>query len=151
MITDWTIRDFDADDMPALLDLWQASWQETLPQFDFAGRRGWFEGYLAGLARTARLRVALDDAGRPAGFVTIDPSTGYLDQLVVRRDLWGKGIAVALLDDAKFLSPGLVELKVNQANLRAVALYERHGFSRIRADISEVSGLPLWVYIWRAG
>ncbi len=136
--------------MPALLDLWQASWQVVLPQINFSERREWFGGYLAGLATTARLLVALDDAGKPAGFVTIDPATGYLDQIVVRLDQWGRGIAVALLDEAKELSPDRVELKVNQANLRAVALYERQGFSRIGADISEASGLPLWVYLWRA-
>jgi putative acetyltransferase len=144
------IREFKANDMPALLDLWQESWQITLPQIDFSERREWFERYLAGLAITARLRVAFDSEAKPAGFVTIDPTTGYLDQIVVRRDLWGKGIAVALLDEAKALSPDMVELRVNQANLRAIALYERQGFSRIKADISETSGLPLWVYVWRA-
>lgn len=144
------IRDFAEADMPALLDLWQAAWRATMPTIDFLARRPGYEQHLLGLMREgARLRVAADASGAPLGFVSIDPASGYLDQIAVRRDHWGAGVATFLIDDARALSPSLVELKVNQANHRAISFYEKMGFERGEAALNPVSGLPLWIYRWR--
>lgn len=143
------VRAFRPDDLTALLDLWQASWQETLPQIDFAARRPGFADYLMGLVQAgAELRLAVDAAGAPLGFYTLD-AAGYLDQFAVRRDQWGAGVAAALMADARQQAPGGIDLKVNQANHRAIAFYERQGFRRGEAAINPQSGLPLWVYRWR--
>ena len=144
------VRDFRPADLTALLDLWQASWQETLPQIDFAARRPGFADYLTGLlTQGARLRVATGADDAPVGFYTLD-GVGYLDQIAVRRDQWGQGVAHLLIADARELSPGRIDLKVNQANLRAIAFYEREGFARGAAEVSALSGLPLWTYHWGA-
>lgn len=142
------LRDMVAADHEQLLDLWQESWQVTLPAIDFAARRPWFSDYLKGLvASGTRLRVAAAPSDVPLGFYTLD-GQGYLDQIAVRRDKWGGGVAVALIADAKAQAPGRIDLKVNQANLRAIRFYEREGFVRGKADISPQSGLPLWGYTW---
>ena len=37
------------------------------------------------------------------GFVTVDPNTGYLDQIVVATDQHGRGVADALLAEAMLI------------------------------------------------
>ncbi len=142
------IRDYRPADHEPLLDLWQEAWQATLPEIDFAARRPGFSDRLAGMvAGGIRLRVAVDAADAATGFYTLD-TTGYLDQVAVARAAQGSGVAHALLDDAKSLSPGDLSLRVNQKNHRAIRFYEREGFQRGAADVSEASGLPLWWYHW---
>ncbi len=94
--------------------------------------------------------VGLGHSGRPAGFVAIDPKDGYLDQLCVAPAERGSGLAAALLDEAKRLSPGVVELEVNEANARAIRFYEREGFSISGSGENASSGLPTLRMRWRA-
>lgn len=141
------LRDWQDADHEGLLDLWQDSWQATMPTIDFAARRPGFSDYLHGLiAGGARCRVA--EAEGLSGFYTLD-GAGYLDQIAVARGHWGDGTARLLIADAKAHSPGVIDLKVNQQNLRAIRFYERLGFQRQGADLNPVSGLPLWRYRWQ--
>ena len=74
-------------------------------------------------------RIVLAEAdGALIGFVTVDPKTMYLDQIVVAPEHWGSGVALALLDEAKRLSPRGLILHVNKDNARAIRFYEKHGF-----------------------
>ena len=52
----------------------------------------------------ARVVVA-EDNGALIGFVTVDPETMYLDQIVVATEYWGGKVALTLLDEAKRISP----------------------------------------------
>lgn len=145
------INDVRADELPVLVALWSASWQKAVPDIDFVAREAWFSAYLPGLvAAGARLRVARAADGAALGFVTIDPASGYLDTLVVSAPEWGSGIANALLDEARRLSPQGVDLKVNQLNARAIRFYEKQGFTRGAGGVNPLSGQPLWHYHWRA-
>jgi putative acetyltransferase len=139
-------------DLSAMTDLWVETWSGTLPQIDFGARRGWFVERIGGLREAgARVDVAFDRAdGVMAGFVTVAPATGHLDQLAVSRSHRGSGAAAAILDHAKAISPGHLHLEVNVANPRAVRFYEREGFVRTGTGLSEASGLPLYRYAWRA-
>ncbi|MGB7857150.1 MAG: GNAT family N-acetyltransferase, partial [Pseudolabrys sp.] len=83
------------------------------------------------------------------GFVTIDPKTMYLDQIVVAPEHWGSDVALALLDEAKRLSPSGIELLVNKDNLRAIRFYEKHSFAYAGEDKNPVSGLPVNRMAWR--
>jgi putative acetyltransferase len=144
-----SLRGFAEADLPALLDLWVAAWRETGFAFDFEARRPWLDQRLhAHQASGGGIVVGLDASGRPAGFVTIDPATGYLDQLCVAPRERGSGLASALLDAAKRLAPGVVELDVNEANGRARRFYEREGFQAITRDLSAQSGLPTLRMRW---
>src|SRR5262249_8410667 len=74
----------------------------------------------------------------------------YLDQIVVAPEHWGAGVALALLDEAKRLSPKGIDLLVNKDNFRAIGFYEKHGFSYAGEDKNPVSGIPVNRMSWRA-
>jgi putative acetyltransferase len=146
------LRDFVEDDLPALVDLWVAAWTATGISINFDARRAWIDDCLRSLrAAGAEVVVALDSHGGPAGFVTIDPRSGALDQLCVAPAERSSGLAVALADEAKRRSPGVIELKVNEANPRAKRFYEREGFEVVGRGFSSLSGWPTPKMRWRAG
>jgi putative acetyltransferase len=83
------------------------------------------------------------------GFVTVDPKTMYLDQIVVAPEHWGSAVALKLLDEAKRLSPKGLDLLVNKDNARAIRFYEKHGFAYAGEDKNPVSGKPVNRMTWR--
>jgi putative acetyltransferase len=87
---------------------------------------------------------------RPAGFLTLDPASGEIDQLAVAPAHWGSGVADALLAQARALSPQGLSLTVNEANPRAIRFYERQGFCRTGTGVNPASGLPVIRMRWRA-
>ncbi len=144
------LRGFAEADLPALIDLWVVAWSETSLPIDFDARSAWIEERLSALRANGAIIVVGLQREKPAGFVTIDPSGGYLDQLCVAPAERGSGLASALLDEAKRRSPGVVELDVNEANARARRFYEREGFSVVGRGVSPHSGLPTLKMLWRA-
>ena len=85
-----------------------------------------------------------------AGFVTVDPKTMYLDQIVVAPEYWGSSVALALLDEAKRISPRGLDLLVNKDNARAIRFYEKNGFKYAGEDKNPVSGIAVSRMAWRA-
>jgi putative acetyltransferase len=143
------LRPFGEADLSALIDLWVEAWSETGFAIDFGARRGWLEAHLRALqARGVSIVVGLDAHDRPAGFVTIDPATGHLDQLCVALGERGSGLASALLDEAKCMAPGVIDLDVNEANVRALRFYEREEFKVIARGFNAQSGLPALGMRW---
>lgn len=147
--SDHVLRDFSEADLSALVDLWAAAWREAGFPIDFEARRPWLDRRLRiHRAEGGAIVVGLDAAGRPAGFVTVDPATGYLDQLCVAPSERGSGLAAVLLDAAKRLAPGAIELDVNEANRRARRFYAREGFQTVARGLSAQSGLPTLRMRW---
>ena len=72
---------------------------------------------------TAEIVVA-EAAGDMIGFVTVDPRTLYLDQIVVAPESWSSGVGAALIAKAKQISPAGLDLDVNTDNDRAIRFYE---------------------------
>jgi putative acetyltransferase len=101
----------------------------------------------------------IDSAGSPlsrgrtgkvlAGFVTVDPKTMYLDQIVVAPEHWGSDVAAALVAEAKRLSPRGLDLLVNKDNARAIRFYQKHGFVYAGEDKNPVSGIAVNRMAWR--
>ena len=148
----FALRDFDEADLPALIELWVAAWREAGFAIDFEARRSWLDQRLRShRADGCAIVVGVDAAGRPAGFVTLDPANGYLDQLCVAPPELGSGLAAALLDAAKRLAPDVVELDVNEDNFRARRFYEREGFQAVTGALSAQSGLPTLRMRWMPG
>ncbi|HEY0223984.1 MAG TPA: GNAT family N-acetyltransferase [Pseudolabrys sp.] len=144
-----TLRPYAATDEDAAIELWRRTWQQHYPHLDFDARVGWWrKRWRDELVPAARIVVAEID-GAPAGFVTVDPRTMYLDQIVVAPEHWGAGIALALLDEAKRLSPHGLDLLVNKDNLRAIRFYEKHGFNYAGEDKNPVSGIAVNRMTWR--
>ena len=148
----FALRDFEDADLPALVDLWAAAWRETGFAIDFEARRSWLvERLRAHWAGGGTIVVGLDADGRTAGFVTLDRANGYLDQICVAPRMLGSGLAPLLLDAAKRLAPGVVELDVNEDNARARRFYEREGFQAVTRGVSAHSTLPTLRMRWTAG
>ena len=133
----------------ALADLWVASWSEEMPTLDFGARRAWLIEHFAALtAGGTRLRGAFSGDGAPLGFISIDPNTGYIDQVAVAGASKGRGIAAMLLKEARRLSPNTLTLDVNEANPRARRFYEKQGFVEIGTGTSPRTGLPVLKLRW---
>ena len=142
------LRPYRTEDEDAAVALWQRTWQLAYPSIDFAARVPWWrERWRGELVPNAAIMVA-ELTGKLIGFVTIDPSTGYLDQLVVAPDHWGSEIADALVDEAKRLSPTGITLLVNTDNTRATRFYERNGFVHAGEDVNPTSGRPVLKMAW---
>lgn len=144
-----TLRSYRATDEDAAIELWQRTWQQAYPDIDFNARVGWWrERWRNELVPQAKIVVAESD-GACIGFVTVDPRTGYLDQIVVGPEQWGSAAATMLVDEAKRISPGKLDLLVNKDNARAIRFYEKHGFTHVGDDVNPVSGRPVNRMSWR--
>jgi putative acetyltransferase len=144
------LRPYAAADEDAAIELWRRSWQRAYPDIDFAARLDWWRGRWRGeLVPVASIVVAERD-GALLGFVTVDPRSGYLDQIVVAPECWGANVATLLLGEAKRISPARIELLVNTDNARAIAFYRKHGFVLAGEDVNPVSGRPVHRMRWRA-
>jgi putative acetyltransferase len=143
------LRDYTAADEDAAIELWRRTWQQAYPRIDFTERVPWWrERWKNELVPVAKIVVA-ETGGVLEGFVTVDPKTGYLDQIVVAPEFWGSNVALMLLDAAKRISPALLELLVNKDNGRAIAFYEKNGFVYVGEDVNPVSGRPVNRMRWR--
>ncbi|MBV9970883.1 MAG: GNAT family N-acetyltransferase [Xanthobacteraceae bacterium] len=147
---DLVLRPYIAQDEDTAIALWQRTWQQAYPQIDFAARVPWWrERWRAELVTACVITVATVE-GAMSGFVTVDPRSGYLDQLVVAPEAWGSGAAAALIAAAKSQSPERLELHVNRDNIRAVRFYQKHGFFITGEETNPRSGAPVYRMSWRA-
>ena len=145
----FTLRAYTPADEDAAIELWRRTWAQHYPRIDFNARVAWWrERWRQELVPVAHITVAEKD-GALAGFVTVDPKTMYLDQIVVAPEYWGSDIAHALVDEAKRLSPSGLDLLVNKDNARAVRFYEKHGFVYTGDDKNPVSGIAVNRMAWR--
>jgi putative acetyltransferase len=137
-----------ADEEPAI-ELWLRTWQLAYPQIDFTQRVDWWrERWQNELVPVATITVAEADA-RMVGFVTVDPRTFELDQIVVAPEAWGMGVASALMAEAKRISPAGLDLFVNKDNSRAIRFYEKAGFVISGEALNWRSGAPVHKMSWR--
>ena len=149
MAIEVSLRPYAPADEDAAIELWRRTWAHHFPHIDFNARVAWWrERWRQELVPVAQIVLA-DLAGKFAGFVTVDPATMYLDQIVVAPEHWGSPVALALLDEAKRLSPEGLDLLVNKENARAIRFYEKNGFVYAGEDKNPVSGKPVNRMRWR--
>lgn len=156
------LRVYAAADEDAAIELWRRSWQAAYPALDFTARLAWWrERWRRELVPVCTIMVAeRAQSGAPTqppvmarpiiGFVTVDPRTGYLDQIVVAPEAWGSPAAAALVAAAKRIASAGLDLHVNQDNRRAIRFYEKHGFAVTGTDVNARSGAPVFKMSWRA-
>ncbi len=145
---DVTLRPMTHADRADVLDVWTVSWTAAYPAIDFAARRKWMADHLDTLERAGAKMIVACAGPKIVGLVTIDPASGYLDQLVVAATHQRRGIAALLLKDAQRLSPSRIDLHVNQDNARAIAFYRKHGFAVGGEDTNAQSGAPIYKMSW---
>ncbi len=144
-----SLRAYQADDEDASVALWLRTWRATYPQVDFAARLDWWrERWRGELLPVAEVVVA-EAGGSMIGFVTIDAGTLYLDQLVVAPEHWGSGVGLALINEARRLSPSGLDLDVNVDNARAIAFYVKCGFVVTGDGKNPITGRPIHHMSWR--
>jgi putative acetyltransferase len=149
MPADVTLRRYRQSDEDAAVALWLRSWQAAYPQLDFIARLDWWrQRWRDELLRTADVVMA-ESADLIIGFVTIDPQTLYLDQIVVAPEHWRSGIGAVLLQEARRISPHGLDLDVNIDNARAIAFYKKHGFTIAGPGKNPISGKPVHRMSWR--
>jgi len=147
---DLALRPYAAADEEILIELWRRGWQQAYPEIDFTARVAWWRArWRNELVPVATIAVA-ELADKPVGFVTIDAKGGYLDQIVVAPEAWGRGVAEALLAEAKRISPEKIELHVNTDNARALRFYEKHGFAVTGEGVNPHSGRPVLAMRWES-
>lgn len=145
----FTLRPYGPADEAAAIELWRRTWQAAYPAIDFAARLDWWRArWRNELVPVATIMVA-ERGGELAGFVTVDPRTGYLDQIVVAAECQGSGLADVLLAEARRLSPSGLDLHVNRDNTRALRFYEKQGFVVAGEDVNPRSGAPIYKMSWR--
>jgi putative acetyltransferase len=144
-----TLRRYRQSDEDAAVALWLRTWQAAYPQLDFIARLDWWrQRWRDELLRTADVVIAEQDDVL-IGFVTIDPRTFYLDQIVVAPEQWRSGIGATLLEEARRISPHGLDLDVNVDNARAIAFYKKHGFAIAGPGKNQISGKPVHRMSWR--
>ncbi len=144
-----TLRPYSEADEDAAIELWRRTWAQHYPHIDFAKRVDWWRArWRNEIVPAATVSVAEAD-GRMVGFVTVDPTTGYLDQIVVAPEAWGLDAAHVLMDEARRISPDGLDLKVNADNARAIRFYEKQGFVDAGETDNEISGAPVRMMCWR--
>lgn len=149
MLGQVTLRAYTPADEDAAIELWRRTWQQHYPHLDFAARLDWWrQRWRDELVPAARITVA-EAGGGLLGFVTVDPRTLYLDQIVVAPETWGSDVGAALIAEAKRVSPRGLDLAVNADNARAIRFYEKHGFAKTGEDVNARSGAPILKMSWR--
>jgi putative acetyltransferase len=144
-----TLRPYTAADEDTAIELWRRTWQQHYPHLDFNARLDWWRArWRTELVPVASIVIA-EMSGAMAGFVTVDPKTMYLDQIVVAPEHWGADIALTLLAEAKRISPRGLDLLVNKDNARAIRFYEKRGFVYAGDDKNPVSGIAVNRMTWR--
>ena len=148
-----SLRAYEPRDEDAAIALWLRTWQAAYPQFDFAARLPWWRARwrneIVAAAKIVIAQTKTDDAAAMIGFVTVDPASLYLDQLVVVPQFWRTGVGAALIGEAKAISPAGLELDVNTDNARAIRFYETCGFVITGGGINAFSGRPVHRMSWR--
>ncbi len=150
MSAGFLLRPYEArDDDDDAIALWLRTWAATYPDIDFKARLDWWRRWWRDELVPHTTIVIAETAGIMIGFVTVDPDTLYLDQIVVAPERWGTGVAEALIAEAKRISPKGLDLDVNTDNARAIRFYEKSGFAVSGAGKNPISGKPIHAMSWR--
>ena len=139
MLTQDNITPIDAEDIPRVVAVWEASVRAThhfLTEADIQHLKPLVGDDLSQLATLAGVR---DGAGQVVGFIGVEGAE--VGALFIHPDWRGQGIGRRLLAYA-VETLGASELDVNEQNEQAVGFYRRMGFEVIGRSEEDGMGLP---------
>lgn len=126
-----TLRRAGPSDGPAIAQLFLASRRDALP---YLPELHTDEDTLDHFSNTVPTRCEVwvaEEGARLVGFMAWNAGTAHLDHLYLMPGTYRRGVGTQLLDKAKALSGGKIQLYAFQRNSRARAFYEHHGFKAI--------------------
>ena len=126
--------------------MWRASMEKALGIKD---PHTWEEqvNYLNEIRQKYQVYLAIEEeAGKVAGMMAVGGTE--LDQLYIHVDYQGLGLGLQMLNLAKELSPGKLQLYTFEVNKQAQSFYEKHGFTIIGRGIESNSGMADIRYEW---
>lgn len=159
----WSLRRASVDDAPAIARFHAACWKDAylgiVPDEVLARIEPdeWSTRWVRRLTQGRRTTAVAELAGpsrRVVGIATWGPShdapepglpTLELASLYVGRELWGSGLAAALLDYA--VGDARLHLWVFEANMRGRAFYEKHGFVPDGSKVDDITGVTECRYV----
>ena len=126
-----TLRQAGPADGPAIAQLFTASRRDALPYLpELHTEDDTLDHFTNTVPARCEVWVA-EEGGRLIGFMAWNAETEHLDHLYLLPGRYRQGLGTKLLDKAKALSRGKIQLYAFQRNARARAFYERHGFTAI--------------------
>ena len=126
--------------------MWRASMEEALGVKD---HHSWEEqlDYLKAIVKENLVYLGIEEGtDKVVGMVAVGGSE--LDQLYIHVEYQGMGIGTQLLNLAKELSPGKLQLFTFDINKKAQVFYEKHGFTIIGRGVESNSGMADIRYEW---
>lgn len=133
------IRARQDDDIPQLLVVWRSA-VEASHAFLTPDDVDWYAHVVSNyLPRMSDVRVAVQDDGRPVGFIAQEK--GEIHMLFVGAQSQGTGVGSALLAHISETEPTL-RLDVNEQNPTALAFYLSRGFEQVGRSELDGQGRP---------
>ena len=127
--------------------MWRASKEQALGQKDIHSFNDHLNFLRVVLIKENKVYLAIDqEPDTVAGLLAI--SGTWLNQLYIHINYQKSGIGSRLLNLAKELSPGKLELFTFEVNKNAQAFYEKHGFRIIARGSENEENLPDIKYEW---
>ena len=127
--------------------MWRASKQEAIGQEDVHSFSEHLAFLQSKLIKENKVYLAIDRGLESiVGILAI--SGNQLNQLYIHIDYQRMGVGSRLLNLAKELSPGKLELYTFEINKKARAFYEKHGFYIIGRGSENEENLPDIQYEW---
>jgi ribosomal protein S18 acetylase RimI-like enzyme len=149
MTQSFKIIDYDQKFALETVKMWRASMERALGIKD---EHSWEEqlDYLKSITQKFSVFLAVkENTGKIVGMMAIGGTE--LDQLYIHVDYQGMGIGTRLVNLAKELSPGKLQLYTFEVNKGAQLFYEKHGFTVIGRGIETQSGMADICYEWVIG
>ncbi len=146
------VRLLHDEDLDSVIAVWHETRKETHTSMSIETERGVTlddsqRAFRECIAPHCQVWVA-ERRGEIVGFLAIRGS--YIDRMYVKPSHQGRGVGTALLEKARQLSPVGLELHTHQANRRAHAFYEKHGFRAVKFGLSPPpENEPDVEYWWR--
>ncbi len=149
MTTDTVIRPATADDLSACA----AIINDYIDATDWLPRihsRDQLANFFAPELLDRRTVLVAEKGSAIVGYMTMS-GEGLVPALYLAPHARGYGIGVELLDHAKALAAGRVELTVFEPNIAARRFYEREGFAEVAGSRSIADeGIPIITLRWEA-
>ena len=145
-----SIRPFQDEDEPAVVGVWYRSGQAAysfLPMWQTLTVDGAGKIFREVIRAQCNIWVGTLDQEVVA---LLAMKGSYIDRMCVDPSEWRKGWGTRLVEFAKSLSPGGLELHTHQENHAARTLYEKHGFNAVKFGTSPPpESSPDVEYHWR--